>query len=174
MKIGKQGLSLIKLFEGLELKAYMPTPNDRPTIGYGHTKGVKMGMKISRERADALLVEDLAWVEAVIAKKVTVSLTQPQYDALCSFIYNVGAGAFSKSTLLRRLNEGNYMAAANQLLRWNKQKKMVLSGLTRRRAAEKALFLSEPLAPTKVAKKPTGGLLEALMTFFVSITKGRG
>ena len=106
MQIGKQGLDLIKSFEGLELKAYMPTPNDRPTIGYGHTKGVKMGMKITEERADALLVQDLAWVEAAVAKKVTVPLTQPQYDALCSFIYNVGAGAFGKSTLLRRSKRG--------------------------------------------------------------------
>ncbi len=174
MKIGKQGLELIKVFEGLELKAYMPTPNDRPTIGYGHTKGVKMGMEITEERAEALLVEDLAWVEAAIAKKVTVTLTQPQYDALCSFIYNVGAGAFSKSTLLRRLNEGDYDAAANQLPRWNKQKKVALSGLTRRRVAEKALFLSKPLAPTKAAKKSKGGLLGALMTFLVSIIKERG
>lgn len=154
MKIGKQGLDLIKSFEGLELKAYMPTPNDRPTIGYGHTKGVTMGSEITQERADLLLVEDLAWVEAAVAQKVTVPLTQPQYDALCSFIYNVGAGAFGKSTLLRRLNGGDYGAAANQLPRWNKQKGVVLRGLTRRRAAEKALFLSKPLAPTKAAKCP--------------------
>ena len=173
MNIGKQGLELIKQFEGLRLKAYK-CPADVWTIGYGHTKTVKPDMVITEVEAGKLLLKDLAWVEAAVNKHVTSPLTQQQYDALCSFIYNVGAGAFGKSTLLRRLNEGDYDAAANQLPRWNKQKKVVLSGLTRRRAAEKALFLSKPLAPTKAAKKPKGGLLEALMAFLVSIIKERG
>ena len=72
------------------------------------------------------------------------------------------------------LNEGDYEAAANQFPRWNKQAKKVLKGLTRRRAAEKALFLSKPLAPTKEAKKPTGGILQALMALLMSIIKERG
>jgi len=171
MKIGKQGLELIKSFEGLELKAYMPTPNDVPTIGYGHTKTVKMGMKITEKQAEALLKKDLAWVELAVNKRVTVPLTQQQYDALCSFVYNLGETNFNNSTLLKRLNNKRYEEAANELLRWNKQGKKVLRGLTRRREAEKALFLSKTTTPSPA---PTKGLLAALLAALVAIFTNRG
>lgn len=171
MKIGKQGLDLIKSFEGLELKAYMPTPIDVPTIGYGHTKTVKMGQTITEAQAEALLKQDLGWVEAVVNKSVTVPLTQNQYDALCSFVYNLGGTNFKRSTLLKKLNNKAYSDAADELLRWDKQGSKVLRGLTRRREAERALFLSGPDATTSV---PTQGPLAALLAALVAIFTNRG
>jgi len=171
MKIGKQGLELIKMFEGLRLQAYMPTPIDVPTIGYGHTKTAKMGMKITEAGAEALLKQDLAWVEAVVNKSVTVPLTQNQYDALCSFVYNLGGTNFKRSTLLKKLNNKAYSEAADELLRWDKQGSKVLRGLTRRREAEKALFLSKTTTPSTA---PTQGPLAALLAALVDIFTNRG
>jgi lysozyme len=135
-------LSLIKEFEGLRLEAYL-CPAKVWTIGYGHTKTAKPGMKITEGGAEALLRHDLEWVESTINKNVKVPLTQNQYDALASFIYNVGAGAFRKSTLLRLLNQGDYAGAAGQFQRWNKAGGKVLRGLTRRRQAEAEKFRDE-------------------------------
>lgn len=174
MNIGKQGLDMIKSFEGLELTAYMPTPIDVPTIGYGHTKTAYMGMKITKRGAEELLKQDLAWVEASVNKNVKVDLTQAQYDALCSFVYNLGSTNFKRSTLLKRLNEGKYEDAANELLRWNRQGPNVLRGLSRRREAERALFMSNPSAT--IPKAPTeavGGLLVALMAAMATLFKRR-
>lgn len=133
-------VELIKESEGLRLQAYLPTPNDVWTIGYGHTKTAVKGMKITRAGAEALLLEDLRWVETAIDTYVQVPLNQNQYDALASFIYNVGATAFRKSTLLKLLNASDYTGAADQFPRWNKQKGKVLKGLTTRRYKEKTLF----------------------------------
>ncbi len=130
---------LIRAFEGLELKAYK-CPAGVLTIGYGHTKTVTAGMVITEEEAEALLREDLLWVEETINNKVTTPLTQSQYDALASFIYNVGSGAFTKSTLLRKLNTGDYVGASAEFKRWNKADGRVLKGLVRRRKAEQELF----------------------------------
>lgn len=138
-----KNIDKIKEHEGLRLEAYLPTPNDVWTIGYGHTSTAKKGMVISEEQAEALLRKDIAWVEDAINKNVVVPLNQNQYDALASLIYNIGAGAFSKSTLLRLLNTGDYEGAANQFPRWNKQKGKVLKGLTRRREEERQLFLEK-------------------------------
>jgi len=139
---GIKNVELIKESEGLRLKAYLPTPNDVYTIGYGHTKTAEKGMVITLAGADALLLHDLAWVETAIDTYVQVPLNQNQYDALASFIYNVGGTAFRKSTLLKKLNKKDYNGAANELLRWDKQKGKVLRGLTKRRQLEKDLFLS--------------------------------
>ena len=171
MKIGTRGLELIKMFEGLRLQAYMPTPIDVPTIGYGHTKTAKMGMKITGAGAEALLKQDLGWVEAVVNKNVTVPLTQPQYDALCSFVYNLGGTNFKRSTLLKKLNNKAYSEAADELLRWDKQGSKVLSGLTRRREAERALFLSKTTTPSPA---PTQGPLQALLAALMAIFTNRG
>jgi len=130
---------LIREFEGLELKAYK-CPAGVLTIGYGHTKEVAAGMVITEGKAEALLREDLVWVEEAINTKVVVPLTQNQYDALASFIYNVGAGAFTKSTLLRKLNAEDYSGASAEFKRWNKASGKVLRGLVRRRKAEQELF----------------------------------
>lgn len=135
-------LGPIKKSEALRLKAYLPTPNDVWTIGWGHTGTARKGMVITEEEAEHLLRGDVGWVQRALANNVKVPLTQPQYDALGSFIFNVGAGAFARSTLLRLLNKGLYLDAADQLPRWNKQKGKVLRGLTRRREEERELFLS--------------------------------
>lgn len=144
---GVKNIDIIKKHEGLRLEAYMPTPNDKWTIGYGHTKTAHAGMKITEARAEELLRYDIAWVEKAIAKDVTVPLNQNQYDALASLIFNIGGVQFKRSSVLRNLNEKNYQAAADSFLLWNKQKnrktgKMeVLRGLVNRRNEERALFL---------------------------------
>ena len=169
MNIGNRGLHLIKSFEGLRLEAYMPTPHDVPTIGYGHTQGVKLGTEITITQATAFLRDDLAWVERAVNGMVSVPLNQNQYDALCSFVYNLGAANFGSSTLLRMLNAGDYQGAADQLPRWNKQKRKVLLGLTRRRAAERALFLSvaDPIPVTPDAQPNIiAVILKLLMSLF--------
>lgn len=140
MKI--HNLDIIKKSEGLRLEAYLPTPNDVPTIGYGHTKGVKMGQRITAKQAEQFLLEDVAWASDAVNRLVKVNLTQNQFDALVSFVFNVGATAFAGSTLLRLLNAGDYKGAADQFLRWNKQAGKVLKGLDTRRKEERALFLS--------------------------------
>ena len=134
-------VDLIKQHEGLRLKAYLPTKKDVWTIGYGHTKTAVEGMVITQEQADKLFRDDLAWVRKAIAKNVTVPLSQPQYDALASFIYNLGETNLARSTLLRKLNASDYVGAANEFPKWNKQKGKVLRGLVKRRAAERNLFL---------------------------------
>jgi len=165
----------IKEWEQLRLEAYMPTKNDVPTIGWGHTKDVKMGDVITEEQAQKFLDEDVAWAVRAVNREVTVGLTQNQFDALVSFTFNVGEGAFSKSTLLRKLNAGDYAGAAEQFPRWNKQAGKVLRGLTRRRANEMHMFLEaddnvvpskpdevEPLKSLTVSKEVVGGATAAL------------
>lgn len=112
------------------------------TIGYGHTKNVQPGQVITEEEAEALLRADCADAEAAVARLVKVPLNQSQFDALVSFTFNVGAGNLERSTLLRRLNAGNYERAADEMLRWDRGGGRVLKGLTLRRDAERALFLS--------------------------------
>lgn len=144
-----KNIELIKRHEGLRLQAYLPTKDDKWTIGYGHTKTAHKGMVITEERAEELLRQDLAWVEDVIARLVKVKVTQNQYDALASLIFNIGEGNFTKSSVLRELNEGNYQGAADAFRMWNKQRSKttgrlnVLKGLTKRREEERALFLTK-------------------------------
>lgn len=139
MKTSERGLALIRQFEGLRLAAYK-CPADVPTIGYGTTKGVKMGMTIDKAEAERLLRDDVARFEQYVDKLVTVPLTQGQFDALVSFCYNLGPANLEQSTLLKYLNTGLYADAASQFMRWNKAGGKVLAGLTARRAAEKSLF----------------------------------
>ena len=140
MNVSQVGIDLIKQYETLRLKAYMPTPNDVPTIGYGHTHGVKMGDICTEDQADEWLRQDCAFAESCIDDNVTVPLQQNEFDALVSFIFNVGCGAFKVSTMLKMINDGDLDSASQQFARWNKQKGQVLAGLTRRRADEKELF----------------------------------
>lgn len=140
MRTSQKGINLIKKFEGCRLEAYK-CPAGIWTIGYGHTKGVKDGMKISWEQAEEFLREDLKIYEQAVERCVKVPLSQNQFDALVSFCYNCGGEALRTSTLLRLLNDGNYSEAGEQFLRWNKAGGRVLAGLTRRREEEQALFL---------------------------------
>ena len=139
MKISKRGIDLIKHFEGLRLEAYR-CPADVPTIGYGHTLGVKMGDRITQDQAEELLRKDLAIFERGVNKAVTALITQGQYDSLVSFAYNLGLGALLGSTLLRKLNAGE--DASGEFCRWVNAGGRRLDGLVRRREAERVLFVS--------------------------------
>lgn len=141
---------LIKGKEGLRLEAYLPTPQDVWTIGWGHTATARPGMVITEAQAQQLFESDIAWAEDAVNTKVKVALNQNQFDALVSFVFNVGETRFYESTMLRKLNAGDYEGAANEFPRWNRQKGKVLRGLTIRRAAEQALFLSAYDEPTQV------------------------
>lgn len=141
MEISNRGIELIKKFEGLRLTAYRCSAGVL-TIGYGHTRGVKAGDLITARQADEFLREDVRSAELVVNLDVKVWLSQGQFDALVSFVFNLGAGNFVKSTLLRKLNDGNYVGAADQFGRWIYAGKTELLGLIRRRAAERELFLS--------------------------------
>jgi lysozyme len=143
MKISPDGLTLIKTFEGLKLTAYL-CPAGVPTIGYGTTAGVTLGQAITAAEAERLLREDVAAFERGVSEAVKVPLEQHEFDALVSFAYNVGLGAFRTSTLLRLLNRGDKESAAKQFDRWNKANGKPLAGLTRRRAAERKLFEGTP------------------------------
>ncbi|HHE8508311.1 TPA: lysozyme [Citrobacter freundii] len=149
MQTSEKGIKNIKDFEGCSLTAYPdPGTGGAPwTIGYGWThpvdgKPIKPGMTIKQETADRLLKTGLVSYENDVLKMAKVKLTQGQFDALVSFAYNVGSRALSTSTLLRKLNAGDYAGAADEFLRWNKAGGKVMNGLTRRREAERALFLS--------------------------------
>jgi GH24 family phage-related lysozyme (muramidase) len=141
-QINAAGLRLLKSFEGLRLRAYQDAVGVW-TIGYGTTAGVRPGQVITEAQAEALLKRDLNRFEAAVEKLVAVPLNDNQFSALVSFAYNVGEGALSSSTLLNLLNRKEYQEAANQFLRWNRAGGMELAGLTRRRRAERALFLGQ-------------------------------
>lgn len=141
MKISSRGLNLIKKYEGLRLEAYK-CPSGVFTIGYGHTKGVKRGMKISKEQAEGFLLDDLKTYENAVNSCVKVPINQYQYDALVSFSFNCGTGALKNSTLLKKLNNKDYTGASNEFLKWNKANGQVLKGLVKRRQDERELFLT--------------------------------
>ena len=141
-KTNASGVHLIKSFEGLRLKAYQDAVGVW-TIGYGTTRGVKPGQEISEAQAESLLKADLNRFEQAINQAVRVSINDNQFAALASFTYNVGAGAMRSSTLLRKLNRRDIYGAANEFPRWNRAGGRVLAGLTRRRNAERALFLGQ-------------------------------
>lgn len=140
MKTSETGLNLIKRFEGFRAKSYK-CPAGIWTIGYGHTNGVKKGMVIDELKAETFLSIDVQKCEYAINTLVKTELNQNQFDALVSFIYNIGTGAFAKSTMLKFLNAGHFPLAAGQFDRWNKVNGVVSKGLISRRNAEKKLFL---------------------------------
>lgn len=142
-----KSIDIIKEFEGFSSKPYL-CPAGVPTIGYGSTRyadGTKVKLTdkpITKEEAHRLLFDTLGQYENAIHKNVYAPITQNMFDALVSFTYNVGVGNFKNSTLLKKLNKADYHGAATELLRWNKAGGKVLAGLTRRREAERKLFLS--------------------------------
>ncbi|EGQ5285089.1 lysozyme [Enterobacter hormaechei] len=147
MQTSEKGIALIKQFEGCKLTAYLDSVGVW-TIGYGWTqpvdgKPIRAGMTIKQETAERLLKTGLVSYESDVSRLVKVGLTQGQFDALVSFTYNLGARSLSTSTLLRKLNAGDYAGAADEFLRWNKAGGKVLNGLTRRREAERDLFLGQ-------------------------------
>lgn len=156
MKTSENGKQLIKTSEGLRLQSYPdPATGGLPvTIGFGSTrikgKPIKLGLTITKEQAEEYLADDLVPFEQAVNSLVKVKLTQNQFDALISFVYNVGADidtdniaeGLGDSTLLKKLNAGDYKGAADQFLKWDKANGKVMKGLTIRRQAERALFLS--------------------------------
>lgn len=143
MRTSQNGVDLIKHFESLQLKAYK-CPSGIWTIGYGHTgPDVSPSLVVTEQRAEELLEQDLEVYERAIRRLIAVPLSQYEFDALVSFTFNVGARALDTSTLRSLLNAGDQGGAADQFPRWNRSDGKPLAGLTRRRAAERALFLGE-------------------------------
>ncbi|MGC6061442.1 lysozyme [Enterobacter kobei] len=153
MRISEKGIALIKHFESCRLVAYPdPGTGNAPwTIGWGHTgPDVTPGLMWTQAQADHTLLLDLKQFERDVLFLVKVPLTQAQFDALVSFTFNVGsdidkdtlAEGLGDSTLLKKINASDYVGASREFLKWNKAGKKVLPGLTRRRNAEMALFLS--------------------------------
>ncbi|WP_211371264.1 lysozyme [Paracoccus limosus] len=185
MAIAKETLEHVKRWEGLRLEAY-PDPGSKDgnpwTIGYGHTSDAFMkvykGQKITQDQAEAALEYDLGEAEAIVMRLVKVPLSDGQRGALTSFVFNVGQGNFSKSTLLKRLNAGDYDAVPGQLAKWVKNDGKTMQGLVNRRAAEAGLWAKgsfvasrtvDAAAPSPLTKLATpegltaaGGLLAGL------------
>lgn len=124
------------LHEGYRGDAYLPTPNDVPTIGFGTTSGVKMSDRITPERALVRLLADASTFEQAVKRCAPVPMHDHEFQAFVSLTYNIGAGAFCGSTLARKLNAGDYTGACNEILRWDRQAGKTLPGLTKRRQDE--------------------------------------
>jgi lysozyme len=145
LAVSRSAVELIKAFEGFR-SAAAQLDDGRWTIGYGHTLTAREGAKIAEPDAEALLLYDLIQVSHAVNEHVFAPLTQNQFDALVSFVFNIGVRNFRGSTTLRRLNEGRALEAAIAMEMWRKAdlegERIVVDALVRRRAAEKALFLT--------------------------------
>jgi lysozyme len=126
----------IAVHESFRSDAYIPVPGDVPTIGFGTTDGVEMGDKISVERALVRLLNDASLFERAVQQCAPVPMYQYEFDAYVSLTYNIGEGAFCRSTLAKKLNSGDYIGACQEILRWDKFKGKPLAGLTKRRQQE--------------------------------------
>lgn len=170
MTVNRASLELIKEFEGWRSKAYRDAVGVL-TIGYGHTSmagapNVVPGMTISQEEGERILQQDLRKYAKAVRDVVKVPLNDNQFGALVSWCYNVGPGNVAKSTLVKKLNRGEYAAVPGELMKWNKAGGKALAGLTRRRTAEGVLFRAPDtaLAPQKQpveAVKPIPAPVEA-------------
>ena len=142
--INLTGIALVKSYEGCKLEAYPdPATGGEPwTIGFGSTLGCKPGLRITMDEAEQRLRHDLESAELCVANHVSVPLNDNQFAACVSFVFNLGCGNFGKSTLLKLIEAQDYAGAAEQFPRWNKAAGKVMEGLTRRRAAERALFIT--------------------------------
>ena len=159
MRVSKEGLGLIKSFEGFRAEAAQ-LADGRWTVGYGHTASAREGAKITESDAEALLLFDLRPVEESLNLDVFAPFGQKQFDALASLALNIGLDAFMRSDIVRHLNAGEIIAAANSFDAWRRARvngrSVVVDSLVRRRATEKAMFLDHPAgraaAPTPVLK----------------------
>lgn len=143
MKTSKNGIDLIKFFEGLRLKAYLCAAGV-PTIGYGSTINVNIGDSITESDADEMLARDLISHEAAVESLITQELKQHQFDALVSFCYNLGEGNLSKSTLRKKINDGKFEEASMEFGKWVNAGGKRLEGLVKRRQAEADMFNGLP------------------------------
>jgi lysozyme len=166
--VSESGVNLVKKFEGLhkmtddgDVRAYR-CPAGKWTIGWGHCKAVKSGMRATTAECEQFLQDDLDEAGSAVRRHVNVPLSQYQFDALASFVFNLGEGNFRSSTLLKKLNKGEYDEVPEQIMRWNKARVdgvlTALRGLTRRRTAEAALFSMDAPLPLDggdlMAQKP--------------------
>ncbi|MBH2686523.1 lysozyme [Serratia ureilytica] len=144
MKTSNSGRTFIKGFESLELKAYPdPGTGGKPwTIGWGHTKGVKPGDRITLEQAEAFFSEDLAVFELTVNSSIKRAVTQNQFDAMVSLAFNIGGPNFAQSTLVKKFNIGDMQGAAAEFPKWRNSAGKVMPGLVKRRAEEREMFLS--------------------------------
>ena len=142
-RYSERGLALTKSFEGLRLEAYQDCGGVW-TVGYGHTgPGVVEGMTVNDAEAEVLLLADLDDAVACVNRKVMVAISQSQFDAMVDFSFNAGRGNFLKSTLLRKVNAGDFAGAAAQFGLWVHAGGEVVPGLVRRRKAEADMFVAE-------------------------------
>jgi lysozyme len=145
MQISFNGIQSLKTLEGFRKEAYKDTGGVW-TIGYGtirlNGKPVEQGMVVSEKEAELALQEDLSWAQTAVNQLVRVPLKQTMFDALVSFVYNIGENAFSKSTLLRKLNNKDYVGAGNEFTRWVFDNGKEVKGLVSRRLVEQAMFNS--------------------------------
>ena len=143
MNYSKNGLHLTEQFEGCNLTAY-PDPatgGDPWTIGYGHTgSDVHPNMTITQQQAEELLMKDVQKASQAVNSKVHTDITQDEFDALVDFVFNVGAGNFAGSTLLKKINEGDMEGAAHEFEKWDMAAGKHMAGLLKRRQAEENLF----------------------------------
>lgn len=139
MEYSLDGLHLTESFESCRLQAYLDSTGV-PTIGYGHTHGVTLGMSCTQEEAEQWLQQDIQVAAQAVNRMVTVALTQPEFDALVDFTFNLGTGNLQKSTLLRLLNAGDYKGAAAEFEKWDRAGGKVMAGLLRRRQSEEQMF----------------------------------
>lgn len=130
------GLVGIALSEGYTAKAIIPIPGDVPTIGFGSTEGVKMGDTTTPAKALERALRDVQKFEGALKQCVAMPLTQYEYDAYVELAYNIGSGNFCKSTLVTKLNSGDYEGACKEILRWNRSNGRVIDGLSIRRQRE--------------------------------------
>lgn len=144
MRTGDTGLNLIKGYEGLRMAAHY-APSEQWTVGYGHTSTARHGMSVTEGDAERLLRDDVQPIEQLITDTVRAPLNQNEHDALTSLVFNIGEENWKRSTVLRKLNAGDKIGAANAFEMWTKayvnNELVSLDGLVRRRAAEKSLFL---------------------------------
>lgn len=168
MRISSKGLDIIKEFEGYARKlpngdvtAYQDYLGngkyDIPTIGWGCTEGVYMGLVWTKEQAEENLRREVSKFEDAVTRLCKFTPTQNQFDAMVSLTYNIGEGGFAKSSVLRLANSGDFHGAANAFSLWNKSQGIVLKGLTRRRAMEAALFLSDETEVADQVDEPNEG-----------------
>lgn len=136
LSLSAAGLVGIAGYEGYSDEAYIPVPGDVPTIGYGSTEGVQMGDTITPPKALERLMRDVGVAESAIGRCVKVPLYQHEYDAFASFAYNIGSEAFCSSTLVKKLNSGDYEGACQELKRWVYVDGRRVQGLVNRREAE--------------------------------------
>ena len=142
MNVSQNCVELIKHFEGFEDTAYL-CPANVWTIGYGRTRNVKEGDRITEAQAERDLLEELEEFKNQVLHSEKVELTQNELDALTSWTYNLGVGNLKSSTLLKKLNAGSKDEVPAEMLRWNKASGKVLAGLTKRREAEAELWAKE-------------------------------